>query len=250
LYVLDDLQDLQHKPGAQQELATLLDVLADRRAIVLVTTSELPGSGSRLLPALCSRLAGGLLVPLVAPGFAARQLLVQRLAAKAGCELTSDAVDLLAAGPDNSRERGVTVPWLQHALEQLGRAGLQNQDRIERKDVELWWDQLQRDRQPTFRVMASKVARYFAVTTQQLRGPSRRSQVVRARGVAMLLARRLTGESLHTIGRYFGDRDHTTVLHACRKTEELQQTDPAMALALEELNEQIASTVENVSGTC
>ncbi|MCU0961494.1 MAG: DnaA/Hda family protein [Pirellulaceae bacterium] len=249
-YVIDDLQDLQHKPGAQQELAALLDALADRGAVVLATASEPPGNGTRLLPALCSRLAGGLLVPLVAPGLAARQLLVQRLAAQAGYELTSEAVDLLAAGPDGSRERSITVPWLQHAVEQLGRDPRPHPARIERKDVELLWNRLARDRQPTFRVMASKVARYFAVTTQQLRGPSRRSQIVRARGVAMLLARRLTGESLHTIGKYFGDRDHTTVLHACRKTEALQQTDPVVALALEELSEQITSMVENVSGTC
>lgn len=250
LLVLDDLQDLQHKPAAQQELATLLDVLSDRGALVLATSSTLPGPGAGLLPALASRLAGGLQVPLVAPGFAARQLLVQRLASQTGWELTRDAVDLLASGPGNSRERGLTVPYLQQVFAQLGRPTRGGGDPIDGQVVQLLWNRLTHDRQPTFRVIAGKVAKYFAVTTQQLRGPSRRSQVVRARGVAMLLARRLTGASLHTTGKYFGDRDHTTVLHACRKIEALQQTDPAVALALQELTDQITATVENVSGTC
>ena len=55
----------------------------------------------------------------------------------------------------------------------------------------------------------------------------------------MLLAWNLTGKSLDAVGGYFGNRDHTTVLHACRRTESLQETDPAIAKALEELQQQL-----------
>jgi len=64
--------------------------------------------------------------------------------------------------------------------------------------------------------------------------------VVRARGVAMLLARTLTGRSLELIGQYFGNRDHTTVLHACRKTESLRHTDLAIATAVDHLSQELA----------
>ncbi len=96
-------------------------------------------------------------------------------------------------------------------------------------DIRVFLQDQAHERQPTFRVISGKAAKYFSVTIQQLRGPSRRSQVVRARGVAMLLARNLTGKSLEMIGQYFGHRDHTTVLHACRKTESLRHTDPAIS---------------------
>ena len=68
-----------------------------------------------------------------------------------------------------------------------------------------------------------------------LRGSSRRRPVVAARDVAIYLCRQLTRESLGRIGEYFGGRDHTTVLHACRKTEELLQTDPAIRQAMDHL---------------
>ena len=96
-----------------------------------------------------------------------------------------------------------------------------------------------RDQQPTLRTITNVVASYFSLTAELLRGPSRRSHVVRARGIAMLLAWKYTPNSLESVGRYFGNRDHTTVLHACRKTEALQETDPRVASAIEELYRQI-----------
>ena len=59
--------------------------------------------------------------------------------------------------------------------------------------------------------------------------------MVTARDVAIYLCRQLTRESLSRIGEYFGGRDHTTVLHACRKTEELLQADPAIRQAIDRL---------------
>ena len=59
--------------------------------------------------------------------------------------------------------------------------------------------------------------------------------MVAARDVAIYVCRQLTRESLTSIGEYFGGRDHTTVLHACRKAEELTQADPATRQAIEQL---------------
>ena len=58
-----------------------------------------------------------------------------------------------------------------------------------------------------------------------MKGPSRRSSIVRARGLAMLLIRQLTPESYENIGALFSDRDHTTVMHACKKTENQLSSD-------------------------
>jgi chromosomal replication initiator protein len=93
---------------------------------------------------------------------------------------------------------------------------------------------------PELRSITQHVSRYFNVRASELKGPARQQRIVRARGVAMLLARRLTGSSLDEVGRHFGNRDHTTVLHACRKTESLMNEDPAIRKAIEELTVKLA----------
>ena len=123
---------------------------------------------------------------------------------------------------------------------QLGHAVRVEESPIDLDAVRLFLREQALQHQITLRAISAKAAKYFSVTTRQLRGPSRTSQVVRARGVAMLLARNLTDKSLEVIGDYFGGRDHTTVLHACRKTESLRHTNPAIAKALDELWEQLA----------
>ena len=84
----------------------------------------------------------------------------------------------------------------------------------------------------------------FRLRLSDLRSPVRRRALVTARGVAVYLARHFAGESLEEIGRYFGGRDHTTVMHSCRRTEEsLLESDPAVREAIDQLAEGI---VENV----
>ena len=73
-----------------------------------------------------------------------------------------------------------------------------------------------------------------------LRSSSRKQSVVRARSLAMLLARRLTSKSLDQIGAYFGGRDHSTVLHAIRKTESLVDTDNELHQAMLDVSEKLS----------
>jgi len=88
---------------------------------------------------------------------------------------------------------------------------------------------------PKLRDIAAATARHFTLRLGDLRGPSRRRPLVAARDVAIYLCRQLTRESLGRIGEYFGGRDHTTILHACRKTGELLQADPAIRQAIDQL---------------
>ena len=94
-------------------------------------------------------------------------------------------------------------------------------------------------RKPQVSEVAALTARCFSLRLADLRGPSRRRPVVAARDVAMYLARTLTGAMLQQIGLYFGGRDHTTVMHSCRKTEALLKTDPATRQAVEQLQQQL-----------
>jgi chromosomal replication initiator protein len=77
------------------------------------------------------------------------------------------------------------------------------------------------------------------VRPSQLRSRSRRQAVVTARTVAMYLARQLTTKSLQQVGRYFGRRDHSTVMYGCRKAEKLLDSDPAVRWAIQQLQEKL-----------
>jgi chromosomal replication initiator protein len=77
------------------------------------------------------------------------------------------------------------------------------------------------------------------ITIYELKSQRRTAVVVRARQIAMYLSKKLTGQSLPEIGRRFGDRDHTTVLHAVRKIETLLGKDAALVLQLDRIKELI-----------
>ncbi len=239
LFVLDDVQQMQRKPAAQSELARAVDDLLQRGAAVLITDNTPPSVDQSLQPGLRSRLLSGLTVPLAAPGASARRLLLHRLAAMHDVRFSEDAIELLAGGTFDNGAQQLTVPRLNHAVIQLGHGEDAEDQQVDVDRVRQFLNDQAQQHQPTLRIIASLVAKHFTLTSRELRGPSRRRNVVRARGVAMLLGWTMTGNSLDAVGQYFGNRDHTTVLHACRRTETLQESDPAIARALEELHSQL-----------
>lgn len=232
LLILDDLQELGPKTYAQQELTLLLDRGAGRRT-VWVTANSPPTAISGLSAALASRLADGLQIPLPTPAPGTRRLMARRLAEHQGLELPERVLDRLVADSPSCPQ---SFPQIRRCLLALEQAALRRNQPADAQLAEwLIEQQAWRSDRPTLRSITKTVARHFATAVADLRGPRRTQRLVRARGVAMLLARTLTADSLHEIGRHFGGRDHTTVLHACRRTEELRTTDPAIAMAWEEL---------------
>ncbi len=239
LFVLDDVQQMRQKQAAQGELARAIDDLLQRGSAILMTDNTPPSVDKSLLGALRSRLLSGLVVPLAAPGPPARKLLLHRLAAMHEVSFSDDAIELLAGTSLDDSSRQLTVPRLNHAVIQLGHGDNADKQKVNVHHVRQFLNDRAEQQQPTLRIITTLVAKHFSFTARELRGSSRRRNVVRARGVAMLLAWNMTNNSLEAVGKYFGSRDHTTVLHACRKTETRQETDPAIARALEELRSQL-----------
>lgn len=97
-------------------------------------------------------------------------------------------------------------------------------------------------RPPTVRRVINATARCHGLAAEDIVGPSRSRRVAHARAVAMYLARTLTSGSLEAIGKAFGGRDHTTVLHGVRVTRERRAGDPAVAADIDRLIEQLAPT--------
>jgi chromosomal replication initiator protein len=118
LLLIDDVHQLVGKVAAQQFLLTALDSLTERGALVIATLRKLPQSTSGLMPALTSRLAGGLVVPIAPPGLLARRELLRQAALRARLTIADSVVDRLAGEPNCF----VTASQLRHAVVQIAAA--------------------------------------------------------------------------------------------------------------------------------
>lgn len=229
LLLIDDVDRLAGKAAAQQFLISTLDALVRRGSLVIVTAkSALGGSPSAsLAPALVSRLTVGLVVPLAYPGPLAQRALVERYATGLPFPVRDDLVEQLTSHLAARQNRPVTAARLRHLVLQVGMHAQQNHGRLP-KDALV--DLLAEERPATKSVCRHVLAltgKHFGITLGELRGKSRQQSVADARGLAMYVARQLTGASYAEIGRHFGSRDHTTVLHACRKLAALVARDDA-----------------------
>ena len=220
-FLVDDVQALAEKPGAQQELSLLIDSLADQDALFIATMATLPTEAEGLSSGLVSRLSGGLTVPVSPPGVAARKAILTHLADLYHIELCGETLGLLSEGEPTPFN---TVPELQHALSQLMLLSERFEEPISpslaRRLLET-----EPAEAPSFRTICQLTAKHFQLKAADLRGSSRRQSIAHARSIAMYLCRRLTESSYEQIGKYFGKRDHTTVMHACRQAERRRQKD-------------------------
>lgn len=237
LLIVEDLHRLvarrPEKLNTQEELANTLDVLLAEGRWAVFTAATAPAEMPGLTPALQSRLSGGLTIPLSPPGPAARLALLERLAASRGLSLPKPVAQVLADGI-----RG-TAPELAGALWELAQPSPRGDGLLDLSAAREYVERRCRGRRPNLHSIALAASRHFAIRLSEMRGPSRRRALVAARGVAMYLARTLGNARLDEIGRYFGGRDHATVLHGIRKTADTFQTDPVVREAIERLQESL-----------
>lgn len=234
--VIDDVHHLVGKPAAQDELAAIISQRVGEERIVIATCARLPTIVRGLRANLASRLLPGLTIPVQLPGQLARQCILQALAMQQQWELSAEQTDRLA----QSLPSDLSARRLAAAMHQLAVWRSSHPERpLDGGSLEDLSDNLRQDHQPSMAVIASAVAKRFQIRPAELKGATRRQAVVRARSLAMFLGRRLTERSLQEIGSFFGGRDHTTVMHACRQTERLLATNTELARAADELLEQL-----------
>jgi chromosomal replication initiator protein len=230
------LEDVQLLPAREADaVCALLDRRLSRRKAVVVTASTGP-AGLDLPRKLTSRLAAGLVVQLAPLGPASRRVLLEAAAGAREVRLTADALDWLAGRPT-----GGGVRALLGLLGNLAQVAPDYPGPLDRTTVE---EVLSETGQPTsngFDVagIVKRVAAAFGVTERDLLGPSRLRRVMVPRQVAMYLAREVGGLSLPRIGAAFG-RDHTTVLHACRKVEAEIAGDERLAGVVRQLRAELS----------
>ncbi len=237
LLVIDNLDVLATKPAAQDELAANVDAMIENDRPVIITASRLPASIRGIKPHLASRLTAGYALELSLPGPATRAKIISLLVTSIDPLLSID--DL--AGLLTKLNEPFTVQHLQSVVM------LASQQR--KLYGSLDFTQLREhalasfSRQPLdINTIAKAVAKRFHMKLPELRGATRVARVVRARGLVILLTRRLTTASLQSIGEYFGGRDHSTILHAYRKLEDTLAADPELSQAMLELEHELTKT--------
>src|SRR4030081_1631783 len=238
--VIDDLQFLQGK-STQAEFCHTLNALIDSGRQVVIAADRPPADLESLDDRVRSRLAGGLVVEMGSLEEELRfEILKSRVAAArahhAGFDVPSPVLSFIAKTvTHNGRD-------LDGALNRLLAHSKLNAQPVTLEMAESEGRDLIRPQEPKrikIEDIQRVVARQYNVSRSDLLSSRRTANVVRPRQVAMYLAKTLTLRSLPEIGRRFGGRDHTTVLHAVRKIEALVAKDVALSEEVESLKRQL-----------
>jgi chromosomal replication initiator protein len=229
------VEDVQHLPARQIEsFVRLFDRGHARQQQFVFTASAGPALLGELPARLTSRLAAGLVVALAALSPESRLEYLRRRLDERGLRPADEVVVWLARhGAGSARQLEGAMNRLERLSAGLGRpVGIADLGDVFAEDAEA--------RRPTLERIVEQVGRYFRVAPRQLCSQRRSRAVLVPRQVSMYLARQLTDLSLVQIGAYFGGRDHSTVLHACRKVERAMGDDVELGGAVKRLRADLA----------
>ncbi len=235
MLVVDDIQHMRKKLAAQRELALLIDEFVCRQAPILITSPTHGGSLDMIARSLASRLTAGLTIELQPPSTPARYEILARA-------LVEHPLSDAALRWFCDRYQG-TVPSLLNRLygslaygAGLPRPGTS----ISRQEFKRMVDTWESSQRHSLKQISTVIARFYQISRQQLSGSSRKPAVVQARALAMYLAKQ-AGYSLREIGAHFGQRDHSTVLHACQKIQNQFEHDSSLRMEIDELQRVLAN---------
>lgn len=236
--ICEDLQAVARRPETQQLLVTLIDEVAANGGRILLTADRLPGAIEGLAPRLVSRCRGGVSVGLSTPGPASREALLTHFASVRQIAVSQDALKSLAAAHVASPRD------LQSALLQMETSARLEKSRLDLDFVRRFLDGEVRRPPTTLGDVAKVVARHFGVRVADLRSSTRLQGLALARQCAMSLGRTLTDEPLAKIAVYFGRKNHTAVIHACRRTAASSLDDPALRHHLTQIRAELGAPEE------
>ncbi len=235
--MIDDLQFLIGKENTQEEFFHTFNALVDVGKQIVVSADKSPSDLSGLDDRLRTRLGYGMVADLHATTFELRISILEAKAMCSGVAVPAKVMDFLAHKiTSNVRE-------LEGALNRLiAHANLFGRPVTLESTQEVLHDILKaHDRRVTIEEIQKRVAEHFSIRLTDMSSARRARAVARPRQVAMYLAKQLTQRSLPEIGRRFGNRDHTTVMHAVSRVGELMTRDAGFADDVELLRRMLES---------
>lgn len=227
ILLIDDLQHICGRTATVSEFLHTVNAFTDLKRKVVIAADRSPAALEGLTPDVRSRLQGAVVIAIEKPDAATRLAILKARAIEIekrrprAC-LPEAVLAYVAQELDASPREllGVLVKLATYA-DLTGKPVT-----VEVAEEAIGSRTVGTDRRVTIEEIQKKTAEFYKLELRELHSPRRARRVARPRQVAMFLSRELTSRSLPDIGRRFGGRDHTTVLHACRRIEALCRTDP------------------------
>ena len=223
--MIDDVQFISGKESTQEEFFHTFNALVDQGRQIVISADKSPSEMEGMEERLKSRLNCGLVADIHATTYELRLGILQSKSEQAGVEVSRKVTEFLA------HKITANVRELEGALNRvIAHAQLVGREITLETAQEVLHDLLRaNDRRVTIEEIQKRVASHFNIRMSDMHSARRARSVARPRQVAMYLAKQLTSRSLPEIGRKFGGRDHTTVMHAVRKVDELRESDAGFA---------------------
>ncbi|MGC9271317.1 chromosomal replication initiator protein DnaA [Acidiphilium sp.] len=234
--MVDDLQFLIGKDGTQEEFFHTFNALVDSGKQIIVSADKSPSDLSGIEDRLRTRLGCGMVADVHATTYELRLAILEAKAARSGVPVPGRVMEFLA------QKITANVRELEGALNRLiAHAHLFDRPVTLEAANEVLHDLLRAyDRKITIEDIQKQVSEHYHIRISEMSSVRRARNIARPRQIAMYLAKQLTSRSLPEIGRKFGNRDHTTVMHAVAKVTELMAADPDFAEDVELLRRILA----------
>eukprot|EP01132_Coremiostelium_polycephalum_P003033 gene3033-3792_t len=233
--ILDDVQFLAGKEKTQEIFFHIFNYLHQAGKQIVMTSDCPPRDLKGLQDRLLSRFKWGLTADLQQPDFETRMAIIKNKIQADGIDMAEDFVEYIAQSVDtNIRElEGVIISLIAHAS-------------LNRRDIDL--DLVKQvlknivhdvDTEMSIEYLHKVVTEHFNISLENLKGKTRKKEVVIARQVAMYLAKHYTNHSLKSIGQYCGGRDHSTVIHAIQAVDAMLHTEHHFKASLDEIKRKV-----------
>lgn len=222
--LIDDIQFFANKERSQEEFFHTFNALLEGQQQIILSCDRYPKEVEGLEERLKSRFGWGLTVAIDPPELETRVAILQRKAAAAGINLSNEVAFFVAKRiRSNVRELEGALRRIIASAQFSGREVTLDFTKEALRDLLALQDKL-----VTLDNIQKIVAQYYNIRVADLLSTRRSRSITRPRQLAMALSKEFTSHSLPEIGDAFGGRDHTTVLHACRKIKELRSSDARM----------------------
>lgn len=233
--LVDDIQYFVKTEGCQREFIHTFNTLYQNDKQIVISSDRPPSFFKGFEDRLISRFESGLITDIDIPDFETRIAILEMKSEELGMVLPGDVSRFLAEQTQNNiRELEGTLKRL---LAISNTKKLPLTVNLARKNLILPPDK--HSSPLSIKWIQKTVASFFHISIDNLVGPNRKKEYATARHVSMYLSKSMTDAPLKTIGNQFGNRDHTTVIHACKRIEKKLQTDPGFEGIVLRLQKQI-----------
>ncbi len=233
--IIDDIQFLSKKEKTQEVYFHIFNQLHQNNKQLIITSDKPPVEMEGMNTRLLSRFKWGLSADLQTPDLETRIAIIEKKLYKDGVEMPKDVIEYLAYSiTTNVRElEGALISIL--AQSSLNKKAI-NLD-LAKKMIDKFVKNTSREISIDY--IQKVVCDYFGLPLETINSKTRKREIVQARQLAMYFSKKLTKSSLATIGLHCGNKDHATVLHACRTVNNLIETDKQFRNYVEELDKKI-----------